>query len=503
MLLSDLLYTHEYTSGWDAKEISVTSIASNTKENIKGSVFVCIKGEHYDSHQEIRFLYENGASAIIVQRGCVFERLANFPLFEVADSRRTLAYMWNRFCHDPSSKLKFIGITGTNGKTTTSYILHQILTHASFKTGLVGTITHKIGELDYITSCHSEKDSRLSTMTTPDPDLLYPMLETMVKDGVKYVIMEVSSHALLLDKVAPIHFHIGIFTNLTPEHLDTHGSLENYLQSKSKLFDICDIALFNADDASTRILMKGSKAKNYTYALKNDANYRANDCVLNGLSSSTFIYSSEKHSYEIKAHLCGIYNIYNCLAATATAELLGMEATTIKKSLLEIRNIPGRMEKIEIRAQEFEIYIDFAHTEYAMRNLLSTIRTSINANQRLVVLFGCGGDRDKSKRAKMGACAMELSDFAIITSDNARSEDPKIIISDILKGFTNAKKRRVILSREKAIEYAISNAKKGDIIVLIGKGHEKYEISGTEKKDFDERKIVAKAIEMKKRGYTT
>ena len=161
------------------------------------------------------------------------------------------------------------------------------------------------------------------------------------------------------------------------------------------------------------------------------------------------------------------------------------------------------MEKIEIRAQEFEIYIDFAHTEYAMRNLLSTIRTSINANQRLVVLFGCGGDRDKSKRAKMGACAMELSDFAIITSDNARSEDPKIIISDILKGFTNAKKRRVILSREKAIEYAISNAKKGDIIVLIGKGHEKYEISGTEKKDFDERKIVAKAIEMKKRGYTT
>lgn len=501
MLLSDLLYTNEYSSLWDAKEISVTSIVSNTKESVKGNVFVCIKGEHFDSHQMIHSVYKNGAAAIVVQRGCAFEKPANLPLFEVEDTRRSLAYMWNRFCHDPSSKLEFIGITGTNGKTTTSYILHHILTHASIKAGLVGTIANKIDNLDYIPKSNG-KDSRLSTMTTPDPDLLYPMLEDMVKEGVKYVIMEVSSHALLLEKVAPIHFNIGIFTNLTSEHLDTHGSLENYLQSKSKLFDICDTALFNADDMSADSLIKGSKAKNYLYGVKNDANYQAKDCILNGLSFSSFTYSSKKLSYTISLPLCGIYNVYNCLAATAAAELLGIEATTIKKSLLDIKTIPGRMEKIDIGTQEFEVYIDFAHTEYAMRNLLTAMRNGIKANQRLIVLFGCGGDRDKSKRAKMGACAMELSDFAIITSDNARSEDPKMIVSDILKGFPKTSKRRVILSREKAIEYAICNAKTGDVIVLVGKGHEKYELLGTEKRDFDERKIVLKAIEKRKRGYT-
>ena len=502
MLLSDLLYTNEYFSLWDAKEINVTSIVSNTKENVKGSVFVCIKGEHFDAHQMILPIYENGAAAIVIQKGCIFEKPSNIPLFEVEDSRRTLAYMWNRFCHDPASKLQFIGITGTNGKTTTSYVLHHILTHAAIKAGLIGTITHKIGELDYIPT-YNEKDNRLSTMTTPDPDLLYPMLEDMVKKGVKYVIMEVSSHALLLEKVAPIHFHISVFTNLTPEHLDTHGSFENYLLSKSKLFNMSDIGLFNADDISACSLRKASIATNFTYALKSEANFGAKNYLLNGLTSSTFTYASEKHSYTITAPLCGLYNVYNCLAATAAAELLGIEATTVKKALLEMKKIPGRMEKIDTDTKEFEIYIDFAHTEYAMRNLLLTIRAGIKEDQRLVVLFGCGGDRDKSKRDKMGACAMELSDFAIITSDNARSEDPKMIVSDILKGFPNASKRRVILSREKAIEYAIYNAKKGDVIVLVGKGHEKYELFGTEKKDFDERKIVLKAIEKRKRGYTT
>lgn len=503
MLLSKLLYEQEYTSAWEAKKIAVTTIVSNTAQIEKGCVFVCLKGQRYDPHGQMSYLFQSGVAAVVVQKGCGFSRIPALPIFEVEDSRLMLSLMWNRFCGNPAQKLRFIGITGTNGKTTTAFIIHHILTTASIKAALIGTVTCKIGQSRYTPSFLQPKDTRFETMTTPDPDLLYPMLAEMVEAGVTYVVMEVSSHALLFNKVAPIQFDIGIFTNLSPEHLDMHGTIEAYMHAKSKLFSQSEVALFNADDPASSLLLGESRAQNRTYALTDDADFKAEHTACEGHDGISFTFASKKHVFPIKSPLCGTFNIYNLLAGCAVAELLQISPNDIKQALFTMDAIPGRMEKVPLPGLEFEVYIDFAHTENAMRHLLSSVRACCTAQQRVVVLFGCGGDRDKSKRAQMGACAMEMADFSIITSDNARSEDPKQIITDILKGFPKVEKRRVILSRKKAIEYAIHNAQRGDVILLVGKGHETYELTGKEKRPFDERKIVMKAIEMRKAAHTT
>jgi UDP-N-acetylmuramoyl-L-alanyl-D-glutamate--2,6-diaminopimelate ligase len=339
-------------------------------------------------------------------------------------------------------------------------------------------------------------------MTTPDPDILYPMLRNMREDGIEYVVMEASSHALALDKLSPLHFDVGIFTNLSPEHLDFHGTMENYLSAKARLFSQCECGILNfdsdfaekiAEDAPCRILRCGAVYHE---------EYNAEEIRSLGARGSSYVLSAPGLRLPVSIPIPGSFSVYNSLLAAVAALTLGVSPKAVRDGLGQLRGVIGRLERVDTGEQDFTVMIDYAHTEEAMRNVLTTVRDLCIRGERIVAVFGCGGDRDQTKRGHMGKVAEELADFSIITSDNQRSEDPKQIILDILKGFKNKEKRKVILDREKAIVYAIATAQPRDVILLIGKGHETYQLCGKEKYPFDERKIVSEAIKMRVAAHT-
>lgn len=493
MKLSSLLLPGEYLSSYDADSIEISSVATSHTAIKPGCLFICLRGTRYDAHNLLATAAREGASAALVETGASYTAPENLPIFAVKNTRKAYAYVMSRFCGNPAEGLCMIAVTGTNGKTSTATMLYTLLHAAGLPSAMIGTVSCRSDE-----KCYSPDPAvePRRTMTTPDPDILYPMLKDMKKDGVRYVVMEASSHALALDKLAPIRFAIGIFTNLSPEHLDFHRNMENYLAAKAKLFSQCDCGIVNFDSEYAEDLVRSATCEILRCGAVYHEQYNAEEIALRGACGVSYVYTAPTLRLPISLPIPGAFTVSNSLLALTAALRLGVEPHIAKEAFADMPSVPGRLERLPLAPDEadFTVFIDYAHTEAALRNLLITVSNFRRAEERIVLVFGCGGDRDVTKRAPMGRVAEEFADRIIVTSDNSRTEDPAVIIHDILLGMHNREKRHVIVNRRRAIQHAILHAEKGDIILLVGKGHENYELSEGERNPFSERAIVEDAL---------
>ena len=492
MKLLQLIKILDNHSGLRLSDFEVKGISCNSKAVKDNFIFVAIKGAKEDGNKFIQEAIDKGARVIIVKsqshevgaqaspKGTKSQGNVNF--IEVKDTRKVLAKLATEFYGKPSSKIKVIGITGTNGKTTITYLIEALLKKANFQPAVIGTINYRF------------KNKIIpSKNTTPGPVELQSLLAQMFKAGVDYAIMEVSSHALDQDRIEGIRFHSSIFTNLTQDHLDYHKTLENYFKTKAKLFKNLasnSVAIINNDDKYGRRLKDLTKAGIVTYGIQNKADIMASDIKF-GCQSSEFLLSTPKLKINLNTRLIGRYNIYNILAAAAWARNEGIDMATIKSVVEELSTVPGRLERITSGAS-FSVFVDYAHTEDALKNTINSLRNL--SKNRIIVVFGCGGERDKTKRPKMGRIVSELSDYAVITTDNPRSEDPQEIIKDIKRGI---KKNNycVILERIDAIRKSLMLANPGDIVLIAGKGHENYQILKDRVTHFDDREAVRECLQ--------
>jgi UDP-N-acetylmuramoyl-L-alanyl-D-glutamate--2,6-diaminopimelate ligase len=463
----------------------VQGISCNSKLVKNNSIFVAIKGNKEDGHRFIQEAIERGAKAVIVQTSAYQDTRTSgkISFIRVKDTRRALAKLVTKFYANPSSKIKVIGITGTNGKTTVSYLIESILREAGFNPAVIGTINYRFQ--DKVIS---------STNTTPGPIELQSMLAEMLEEGINYAIIEVSSHALHQDRTEGITFHSAIFTNLTQDHLDYHKTKANYFRAKSKLFSNLSqncFAIINNDDAYGIKMKRLTKAKIITYGINSPADIQARDISFN-IAQTEFTLKTTKGQANFKTRLIGRHNVYNILASIAFALSEGLSLEVIKSAIERFNFVPGRLERINANGG-FSVFVDYAHTEDALRNVIQTLRQL--SQKRIIVVFGCGGERDKTKRPKMGYVVSELADYAIITSDNPRSEDPNAIINDIKSGI-NKDNYCIIPQRQEAIIKSLSLAKSGDIILVAGKGHENYQILKDKVVHFDDRQVIRECLKL-------
>ena len=479
MLLKHLLHEispcpiEEPYAEWDIEALSCDS-----RKISKNSLFVALKGSSYDGASFIQEAVQKGSRAIVSSLDPKSLKLNdNVYFLQVEDPRRVLRNLTQRFYGDPSQNVKTIGITGTNGKTTVTYLIESIFKQAGKDCGVIGTINYRLKE-KVIPSGN----------TTPGFLENQQWLSLMKEEGINYCIMEVSSHALDQGRVDGINFEVGLFTNLTSDHLDYHHTRENYFLAKSKLFSNLSSeakAVINTDDPYGQRLVSMTEAKIFTYGIKNRAYVMAKD-IQESIQITQFKIVCPEGEVLIRTPLIGAHNIYNMLAAAAAALSQGLSLEVIRKGLEGVLNVPGRLEKVNC-GQNYTIFLDYAHTQDALENVLSTIKKVTDA--KVILVFGCGGNRDKTKRPAMGKVASQLADQVIITNDNPRGEDPQSIINQIVEGF-EGDHYTVISDREEAIHKALEMAKSGEIVLLAGKGHETYQIfqEGTIK--FDERQIV-------------
>lgn len=474
MLLSEILKNIRTEGSYS--DLDISSISTDSRSTEKNCAFFCMKGRNHNSDYHAKEAFEKGASAIIS------EKMLYFPnSIKVDNIEEALAVCCDNFYGNPSERLKFIGITGTNGKTSVSYMISSILNYCEKKSGVIGT-----------TGVFSDnKMLSESSLTTPEPFQLYSAFSELVNENAEYCVMEVSSQSLAQGRCENLNFETAVFTNLTPEHLDYHGNMENYLRAKLKLFSNSQKAVLNLDDEY--FVPFSEKCKTYlTYSIRNKSadlyakNIKQNE---NGVSYSLVSGSTE---YDISLNCHGLFSVSNSLAAIGCCVFSGISIEKCAEALKNFNGVKGRAEILDT-ATPFKVMIDYAHTPDAVSNILSSVKT--NTKGRVIALFGCGGDRDKEKRPLMLKAAAENSDYVIITSDNPRNENPYYIIKDILAGLDECNiPFAVIENREKAIEYALKIAKENDTVVLCGKGHETYQIIGNKKTEFDERIIVYKYI---------
>lgn len=448
----------------------ITGITYNSNLIKEGNLFVCIKGFKLDGHDYAMDAYKRGAKAFLI------EKEMNLPgtVIKVRNTRKALALVSKRFYGD--ANITLIGITGTNGKTTTSYLVKNILDRSGIKSGLIGTIEYVVGN-----------ERMNGVMTTPESSDLYRFLHIMESKGLTHVVMEVTSHGLALERVYGLNFDLAIFTNLSQDHLDFHQSIENYRETKLKLFRELKRdakSIVNLDDPVGNQITKISKADIITYALKKKADVTAVHKSLGWVGSEVSIFSNFKE-FSFTTRLIGTSNIYNILAAFTLASVLGIDKKAIIESLADLNFIPGRF---EIVATDPQVVVDYAHTPRALEALLTCVKR-LTAG-KVISVFGCGGERDRSKRPKMGRISANLADLTIITSDNPRSEPSRSIISDILKGMDSLATKVVCEDRRKAIRQAIEGASSKDSVVIAGKGHEKFQIIGNEAIPFDDREVA-------------
>lgn len=458
------------------KELEISGVTCDSRKVKKGYAFVCIIGSLSDGHDYAQSALEKGAAVIVAQRDLGLENQ-----IVVEDTHAAFAAMCANWFGNPARNLKLIGVTGTNGKTSVTYMLKSILESEGHKVGLVGTIQNMIGDEVIPTS-----------NTTPNAYDLNSLFALMSDKGCSYAIMEVSSHALDQCRVYNLEFEVAVFTNLTQDHLDYHITMENYLEAKKKLFKMCKTAVINRDDEYAEKLMEGLDCKIVTYSTGNDSTFSAKavnykpSCVEYELVSNDIL-------QHIKVNTSGKFTVYNSLCAICSAVELGFDVSKIAAALADLQGIKGRAEVVPT-GKEFTVIIDYAHTPDGLKNILKTFDEC--KKNRLIALFGCGGDRDKTKRPIMGSIATRYADFVIITSDNPRSEEPMSIINDILVGVEGSPTPyKVIENRIEAIKYAIKIAKEGDIVVLAGKGHETYQILADGTIHLDEREIIAEALQ--------
>lgn len=454
----------------------VTFLTCNSKEVKKGSVFAALKGVNFDGHNFVKKALEYGACAVLVEKDLNIENQ-----IIVENAHKAYSKMCANFLDNPAKNLKFIGVTGTNGKTTVTNIVKNILAREGKKIGLIGTIQNEIGSEVIPT----EK-------TTPNPMDFQKLIKNMLNKNCEYVVMEVSSHALAQHRIADTNFEIAIFTNLSQDHLDYHKTMEDYFNAKKMLFNVAKKGIVFIDDEYGEKLINNAPCEMYTFSIKNKkANFLAQNIELTS-NYVKYNITGEDINTEIVFNTPGLFSVYNSMAAFICCKLLGLNYANIAKAIKHCEPIKGRSEVIKTY-EDFNIICDYAHSPDGLKNILDSIKSYKKG--RIITLFGCGGDRDKKKRPIMGEIAAKNSDFLIVTSDNPRTEQPAKIIEDILIGVKKTNTPYVkILNRKKAIQYAIKNAKKNDIILLAGKGHETYQIIGTTKIKLDEREIVGKAL---------
>ena len=475
-------------------------LRTNSLECSRGDAFICIPGTKLDGHDFICTAVQNGAELIVCER--VTPWLAAHPevsYITVSNARLAVAHMWNEYCGRPSEKMMLVAVSGTNGKTSTTYFLREIFKAAGYKTGVIGTVRCLIGDEEAILT--DDSVSRVNSMTTPAPQKLYPMLERMADAGVEIVFMEASSHSLSQYRLDPLLFVAGVFTGLTQDHLDYHGSMEEYYLSKRRLFTMCGTAVVNVDDEYGSRLANEISIPCAVYSpLGKTADFTASQTIHDGSDGIRYIFSDKSGECEIKCPSVGSFMVANTLGAASVARLFGIKREVISSALAVSPQIPGRMERVPLGDFcDFEIFIDYAHTPDALERVLHSLLEVKKPNGRLVVLFGCGGDRDRTKRPIMGRIATSLAELTVITDDNSRSENPRAIICDILRGASGGACCKVIENREEAIKWVIENHRPNDTILLAGKGHEDYEISAGGKRPFSEKAIIFEAV---KRYYS-
>jgi len=484
MKLTDLLTGIEHAGMFDAAKLNtdVKRLISHSQEAQEGDLFVAIKGEHFDGHDFLDYVAGKGVEVVIVEEPALVR--SEIMQIKVKDSRRALSILARNFYNDPSRDIRLIGVTGTNGKTTVSYLLESIFREAQIDTGRIGTINYRIGD-KILEARH----------TTPDVLTLNDLLGKMVEQNIPYCIMEASSHGLEQGRVMDLKFNSAIFTNLSHEHLDYHKTFDAYLNAKLKLFEGLEssaYAVVNKDTPYLDDFVSRIDSDLITYGMENDADITVKDLKI-GSNGSKATICTPQGPMNIQTSLVGRHNVYNILAAAAAAVKEGLNAEVIKRGIENLKSVPGRMEAIDC-GQDFNVFVDYAHTEDALRNVLSAIR-AINGNNKVIVVFGCGGDRDKAKRPKMGKVAAELANFTIITSDNPRSEDPAVIAKEIEEGFKGTKARyAVVLDRFKAIEKAVAAADNDIAVLIAGKGHEKQQIFRDRIIPFDDRQVVREVL---------
>ncbi len=466
-------------------DIDITGIAYDSRKVSKGNVFVCIKGYETDGHRFAASAVENGAAVIVAE-----DKIdVPVPVIYVKSARITIAELACRFYGYPSKKLSLVGITGTNGKTTTTYLIKSILEAAGKRVGIIGTNQNIIGDKMLFT--------KSTTPTTPNALELQQLFTEMVYNGAEYVVMEVSSHALALERVHGCEFDVGVFTNLTQDHLDFHKTMENYYQAKAKLFGISKKGVINYDDESGRRMYKSCGCNDILrVGIHEDSDLRAENIKITSRGSDfTLIYKS-KH-YPVHIQIPGEFSVYNAICAAGAALQLGIDIDTVIDGLAKAVGVVGRVEVVPTDT-DYTVIIDYAHTPDGLENIIKCVKGF--AEGRTITLFGCGGDRDNTKRPIMGEISGKLSDFSIITSDNPRTEDPEKIVHEIEEGMKRTDGKYVVITdRREAIAYALDNACAGDVIILAGKGQETYQIIGKEKHDFDERIEVYRHLKEKGR----
>ncbi|HET7522393.1 MAG TPA: UDP-N-acetylmuramoyl-L-alanyl-D-glutamate--2,6-diaminopimelate ligase [Bacillales bacterium] len=464
----------------------ITSVETDSRNVTDGSLFICIRGHTVDGHDFADEAVQSGAAAIVSEQPLKVP----VPTAVVPDSKRAVAVLADAFYGRPTKQLRLIGVTGTNGKTTTTHLIQAIFAGNGEKTGLIGTVGMKIaGE---------SAGLRSATPTTPEAVVLQKAFAKMVKENVDMAVMEVSSHALDMGRVWGSDFDIAVFTNLSQDHLEYHPTMEHYFQAKSLLFSQLGntydrngrkAAVINADDARAEDLKRVTAVQILTYGIKNHADVRAQQIELSE-KGTRFLLATPFGSREITMPLIGLFNVYNALAAASSALLSGISLDRVKESLESVSGVPGRFEVVG-EGHPFTVIVDYAHTPDSLENVLSTVRQF--ARGRVFAVVGCGGDRDHTKRPLMAQVAVKYSDVAVFTSDNPRNEDPLAIIRDMEKGV-NGEAFVSIPDRSEAIHYAVGEASDGDIIVIAGKGHETYQIIGGDVIDFDDREVARQAI---------
>ena len=475
--LKDILYKVNINAVVGDTNVLIDKVHFDSRKIDNADVFVAIKGNVVDGHDFINNVIKSGASAIICEK--TPNKLTHGVTYvEVDNTAKALAYIAANYYNSPSENLKLVGVTGTNGKTTIASLLFQLFKKAGFKVGLLSTVKIMVDEIEY-----------KATHTTPDSLTINSYLSEMNNEGVEFCFMEVSSHGIHQYRTEGLHFEGGIFTNLSHDHLDYHNTFAEYRDVKKSFFDNLPktaFSLVNIDDKNGQVMLQNTNSRQYTYALKTYANYRAQilENQFNGLLLKI-------NDYEVWTKLIGNFNAYNLLAIYATAELLGLENTEILRLISELESVNGRFQYF-VTEGNITVIIDYAHTPDALKNVIETINCIRTNNEKLITVVGCGGDRDKTKRPKMAHIASTLSSKVVFTSDNPRTEDPQVIISEMEAGVEplNFKKTLSIIDRKQAIKTACQLAEPNDIILVAGKGHETYQEINGKRIDFDDYKIV-------------
>lgn len=478
MRLTDILKDTNYKILKGNLDIEIKGIFYDSRKCKDFSMFIAIKGFKTDGVNYITDAIKNGAKVIVVDREIMIPE--EVTVVKVVDCRSAMAKMAANYYSEPTKQLFLIGVTGTNGKTSVTYMIKSILESQNNKVGLIGTIKNMIGDKEFKTE-----------RTTPESIDLQKYFRIMVDEGVKYVVMEVSSHSLALKRVDECNFDIAVFTNLTQDHLDFHKTMDNYARTKAKLFKMAKQAcVINIDDDYSSLMIENSNAKVVTYGIKDHAYIMAKD-VNNSLKGVKYKVQIEDVKDEIALKIPGLFSVYNSLAAISVAFILGIPLQSVKMALNKVK-IKGRFELLDAE-KPYNIIIDYAHTPDGLENLMKAFN-DYEINKKILV-FGCGGDRDVTKRSIMGEIAGKYADFTIITSDNPRTEDPMAIIKNIETGIKKTNSSYIIIeNRKEAIKYALSIAKKDDVIILAGKGHETYQILKNKTIHFDERDVVKEIL---------